>query len=105
MTFVSLKSFGSLLLRGKFGLSNSSVFLHLLCPDSFPQESYVLDRSIQCLHLSVCLDIYFCLELLHSGLFSSWWIQMYQEDVSEVLCSVKPSLPLSDRVSHVLAWT
>lgn len=82
----------------------SLVFLYLLPPDVFPQESYVLVRGIQCLSFFLCLYTYYCLELLHFGPFSSWWIQVHHEEISGVICFMKPLLP-PQSARHFLFWT
>lgn len=82
--------------------SSSVKSLSVLSPDVFLQESYVPVRSTQDLSFSLGLCIYFYLELLHSVPLSSRWIQIYPEDILEVICSVKPSLPLS--AEPIIFW-
>lgn len=81
-------------LEGEVDLHSRSVWpSSVLSPDVFPQESCVPLRSIQGLSSSLCLCLTYG-ELLHPGPFSSGWVQIYHEDISDVVCSVRASLLL-----------
>lgn len=105
MTFLSLKSVdGSLLLRGQGWPTQffSLVFVCYLQVFFLKNLLFHLEVLIV-LSFSLCLCPGFYPGLLHSVRLASWWIQIYHEDISEVICSVKASL--SQTLSHFLAWT